>query len=236
MGNKKDPNFKYYNTGNRPPTENQLFLLQKKYLKTRDPKVWSEMFSITHAYARSMVLKRNKGKKFMTPDIVEDKATTAALAFMTQYLNNRDFYVGGSFAGMLKWKVIESLYKDYTEEHHNSLDDIISDTSNNTLEDNQERVGFKNILCNYDTFGAADAFIDEDKTHIIIDVLNELEMHSELDIHSVLLVYFYLIICLRHPKNRHSKNMFIKMFTDFKSNNIIDLVFLELRNRMKDQN
>jgi len=235
MGNKKDPDFKgWYNTGNRPPTEEALFALQEKYLKKRDQKVWSQMFQIVHDYARSMVLKRNKGKKYLTPDIVEDKATGAALAFMTQYLNSKDFYVGGSFAGMINWKVIESLYKDYNEDCHKSINDIISESSNNTVEDYQERIGFTNIMCNYDNYAVPEKALDQNNTNVIIEVLEELEQNLGMDIHSTLLTYFYLIVCLRHPKNRHSKNMFIKNLTTFKSNNIIELTLLELRNRYKD--
>jgi hypothetical protein len=234
MASKKDPNFHFYNTGSRPPTEEQLFALQEKYFKKRDPKVWSEMFEICHAYARSMVLKRNKGKSYLDPDIVEDKATGAALAFMTQYLNSKDFYVGGSFAGMIKWKVIEAMYKDYNEDNHRSFDEFLSESGTATLEDNQESAGFTNVLVNYDNFGVPEACLNDSQVTVITDVLDELEQALDMDVHSTLLVYFYMIICLRRPKNRHAKNMFLRQWADFKTNSIIDTVLLELRQRFKE--
>ena len=226
-----------YNIDKRPPTEVQLFALQTKYLKTRDKNIWREMFQICYNYARSMILKRRRGQKFVEEEIINDQAISVALVFMRQYLIHPEFYVKGSFFGMIQRKVFEILYKKSQEEQHLSLNETYGDNdAGMEVGDFQERVGFRNFMNNNENYNVPDAFVDKINDIELIDtLLEEVDESLGTDSYLMLVVRLYLILFLRIPRNRHSKKLFIAQWCKtLQQERVIDAVVLELRNRFKD--
>src|SRR5574344_1178520 len=143
----------YKNSNNKmsdkPETEIKLFELQDKWLQTRDEQTWSDMLSLVYSYTRSMVLKRLTGKTFLQPDEVDDAAVTATFSFMSQYLKpnkyGKQFEVGASFAGLIKFRIMEALYKDNVEDNHLSLNALVGDDKRTELGDtlNYKNVGLR---------------------------------------------------------------------------------------------
>ncbi len=93
----------------KPITEAQLSQLEKEYLETHDSEVFKEIFSLLLSYSRSLILKKAKGKIFLPPALVEDRALEATVKYMSQY-EKADYKTNTSFAGLLKYKVLEALY------------------------------------------------------------------------------------------------------------------------------
>lgn len=196
---------------------------------------WSKMLEIMYQYTRSCILKRNKKKKFMEPEDVSDKAISAALAFMSQYNKNPDFYVGASFAGMVKWKIVEALYKYQTEDDHLSLNQIISDdgqkeiVDNMTYEDNA-------ISCNsFDYLSPEDKVLAMDNETVFMSVVKELDQIIGHDSKNAFLTRLYLLIILRGPRTRHSKRLFLEKWgKDHQTEQVLEASLLELHQRMLD--
>ena len=114
-----------------PPTETELRLqeLQDKFL---DPNGCSkadkdEFFLVMRMYARSITLQMIKSKGLvLPPERVDEVCTDATLAILKQY-QKVGWKIEASFAGALRWKVIESLYGPKNEESHYSLNTTFSD-------------------------------------------------------------------------------------------------------------
>lgn len=93
----------------KPATEVLLFKLQREYLETRDVKVFQQIFSELLPYARSLIMKKTRGKMFLPPDMLDSAALESTVKFMSQY-EKPDFKIKNSFAGILNYKVLESMY------------------------------------------------------------------------------------------------------------------------------
>lgn len=209
----------------KPETEQQLFQLQKKYLTTRDMKYWNDMLLICFNYFKSCLLKTITGSKFIEHEKVLDASVHAAISFMTQYLKNKNFIVGASFAGMATWKIFEgkrliaespgnevSLNSIIDEASHKELNDIISDDS---------------YVSEFDDFR-------EPLFDVFKRVMNELRDVGALDSRTYLLVNFYLLLNFRGPKNRHSIPMFLNTWaSDYVTKSVCEETLLEINKRMR---
>lgn len=197
-------------------------------------KVWSDMLAIMYQYTRSCILKRNKKKKFMEPEDVSDKAIAAALAFMSQYNKNPDFYVGASFAGMVKWKIVEAIYKPklQAENNHISLNQLISDDGTKEIGDT---ITYEdNIICgSNDYITVEDKLTSESNENIIIEILHELDEVIGHDSKNAFLTRLYLLIFLRGPKTRHSKRLFMERWAkEHQVEQLLESSILELHQRL----
>ena len=253
----KQPKREFYGTiAEKPPTEQKLFALQsqlfeerKKYKKAieqwiKNPskfkkpvdgssKVWSEMLEICFNYANSMILKRNKGNKFMEPEEVEDKAIDAAISFMNQFLRREDFEVGASFAGLIKFKIVEILYKS-REDYHVSLNQIISDDSKTELIDSLSSSNSQSIICS-NAANPEEMLLKETPKEIIHEVLKELDDEVGHDSLLAFKVRMYLTIILRSPKTRHIKRLFLEHWAeDYKTEQVLESTILEIYNRLRE--
>lgn len=215
--------------------ENRQPKIAKPIDKSRD--TWSKMLEIMYQYTRSCILKRNKKKKFMEPDEVSDKAISAALAFMSQYNRNPNFYVGASFAGMVKWKIVEALYKPKlkAENNHLSLSQLVSDDGPKELVDN---ITYEDdVLANNspDYAEPEERLILEDEENIIIEIIRELDEVIGHESRNALLTRLYLLIFLRGPKTRHSKRLFMEKWAkEHQVEQILDSSVLEIHQRLLD--
>jgi len=92
----------------KPPTEQELFKYQYQfYSEYGDPHATDRMFNIISSYAGSLILKVKKTSRYISKDILHDMAQEVALRVVSQYLKRPGFVIQGSFAGYIKWKIIE---------------------------------------------------------------------------------------------------------------------------------
>jgi hypothetical protein len=220
----------------KPEMEQTLFRLQEKFYNPESTpeekdQAWSDMLGNCQAYSKSLILKRIKGHKFVDPDVIWDKATHTALQFMSQYKNRPGFHVGASFAGMINWKVMEALYKDWPEDSHLSLSRIIGQDGND-LESMQERIHFENVFgMDYGTPEGSISKLVLDNT--ITEILQELDSGYEYDKRIMIIVRVFLSIILKKPRNKHVKSCFLKKYAnDYKTKKVLDLFLLEFHKRL----
>lgn len=238
----------------KPKTEQQLFKLESNLFKYRkqfkkdiaqwklhplesecpvdkSAAVWSQMLEIVFMYARSMILKRNKKKKMFTEmEDIEDKAIEAALLFMNQYNRREDFTVDASFAGALKYKIIEVLYGG-KDDYHLSLNSMISDSNNTELMDSLASKMHNFITPNAQT--PEEYILTQSNKDVVSEVLDELDEVVGKDSRLAFLLRLYLVISLRCPKTRHIKRIFIEHWADdYKTEQVLESTILELHNRL----
>jgi len=229
----------YGNIEDKPNIERTLFKLQADFYDPKNEKkknaIWSEMLGHVQAYARSLVLKRVKGHKFIEPEIIWDKSTHIALQFMAQYMNRPGFHVGASFAGMLQWKVVEGLYKDWNEESHESLNALIGDTGND-LESMQKKVGMEPLFG--DAYEEPGSFIDKHSVRDkVSELFEDLDVGCSNDPRFSLLGRVWFSINLRKPKNKHCRGMFMKRWAaDYQTKKILEREMLSFKRRLAGLN
>jgi len=218
----------------KPEMEQQLFIKQEQYYKEKNAnkkqKIWSDMFVLVQKYSKSLILKKNKGRKYRDPGDVDDDATQTALAFMSQYIYRPGYHVGASFAGMLNPKVLETLYKHSKEDSNYSLNSLVGDT-NLELEDMQHRIGFEAIYKN--DLGVPGDFIDNvDLKKVLNKVIREFNVEVK-DETTQLKLMFYVYLMLRRSKNKHVKPMFMRHIAPNKKEyDLINLFELEFKDRI----
>jgi hypothetical protein len=215
----------------KPETEVRLSELQEIYLTTQDPAAWKEMFEIMIKYARSLTLKVNKGKVYLDPEHVLAVATDSAIKIMARY-SQPGFRIEHSFGGLLRWKVLESLYGNWEEESHLSLNAIVGDDSGNKTElgDLQDKMHLQSLGSQF--MVEIDESKLEDLTQNIRAILEEFD--GAVDSYRLsLAARLYLLLTLRKSKIRQSTNLF-KQYIQLepKEEQALDLLLLEIRNRL----
>jgi len=222
----------------KPEIEQVLHKLQAEYYETkseaRKKAVFSEMFGWINRYAKSLFLKKIKGGDYVEPDIVEDKAIHAALAFMSQYVNRPGFRVGASFGGMLEFKVREARFKEYADEHHLSLNSVI-DEDGCELEDIQEKAGFKDIFKPYRE-SLEDEMFATTLGDTIRTTLEDFDVGVNDDPRFSIIGRMWLAILLRKPRNKHGKGQFLRVWgADPRVKRTLQLLELTLYKRLKGE-
>lgn len=229
----KDDSWKeqfYGDFESKPETEQQLLILQDNYLRTRDSEVWNEMYEICQKYMRSLLLKQLKNGKFMDPEEVEDKTTQATLSFMSQYKRRPDFEVGASFAGMMRFKVLEVLGKK-PQDYSVSLNFNVNEEGTELVEIlDSDKI---KSTSNFDT--RPDKFLDTVSINdIITDVLSQFDEAINYDPSLEVLARLYLTLYLRKPRSRHAKRVFLDRWApDFRTEQVLERVVLEVYKSLK---
>jgi hypothetical protein len=215
----------------KPETEIRLSELQEIYLTTRDPEAWREMFDTMIKYARSLTLKVNRGKVYLDPEHVLAVATDSAIKIMERY-NQPNFRIEHSFGGLLRWKVLESLYGNWEEESHLSLNAIVGDDSGSKTElgDLQDKMNLHPLS------PAFSVEMDEAQFESIIDNVRDIieEFDYAVDSYRLsLLARIYILLTFRKSKVRQSIASFKQYASlDIKEEQALDLLLLEIRNRL----
>lgn len=223
----------------KPGIEQDLFNLQKVYYdknstdKQRQD-AWLGMMDLTHQYTRSLVKQKLKHKKYLTPDIIEDYANLATVNFMSQYVYRPNFKCGASFGKMIGYKVLEALYGKKDEEKVQSLSVSLLDKDTDLLS-MQERINIK-FLFGRSEEDEKDIYSNEEvnrEREIIHELLDDFDdIVTDQAIRLKARMYFQLVI--RHPKNRHVKEQFIKYICKNKKEiDAVQILELELYKRFK---
>lgn len=232
MGRKRSDIRTYPKYTPPPETEIRLTGLQELYL---DPKCRKDIrdryFMIMKSYARSLLLKEMKRKGIiLPPERVEELSVTTTLLVLNQY-QREGWRISASFAGALRWKVIEALYGESKDEMNFSLNRTFSDESNAKemldLMSNNNTPWYKHI-----SQDPADEVIDNhngalDEIRLLIDQAYEILPYR-------VYVRFlpWLLLKIRKPKARNIMLQFNKFFLNSKEEEAFDILLLEMRNRI----
>jgi hypothetical protein len=197
----------------KPDTEIKLSDLQEKYLEDRDTDTFQEIYSILIDYARSLTLKKIKGTVVLPADRVQEVAVDAATKIMTRYLKDPDFKIEHSFAGLLKWKVIESLYGDKKEEIHYSLNHIVG-------KENAHQVELGDIQTTNNLFNEEhieDFFREHNKKDLVDSIVNINKKVDALTKAPALRIAsrLYMLLYLRNPRLRNYEIYFKRFQEDY---------------------
>ena len=142
------------------------------------------------------------------------------------------FRIEHSFGGLLRWKVLESLYGNWEEEAHLSLNAIVGDDSGNKTElgDLQDKMHLHPLGAQFTV--EMDESRLEDLAKNIRTIL--MEFDGAVDSYRLSLsARLYLLLTLRKSKIRQSTTLF-KQFIGLepKEEQALDLLLLEIRNRL----
>lgn len=92
----------------KPPTERECFKHQLAFYKGYGTSESLEhLFITTIPYASSLILKFKKHRNFISRERLKNMAYEVALRVVEQYLRRPGFVIGASFAGYIKWKILE---------------------------------------------------------------------------------------------------------------------------------
>lgn len=216
----------------KPITEVKLDALQEAYLNDRsNKKVFDEYFLLLKVYARSLALQEIKRKKiYLPPERVDEVATEATILLLSQY-RKEEWRIWGSFAGALRWKVVEALYGDANEDQTTSLNLSVGDDGSQEMMDILTKIG--GTLLWHEAEDDPQAYLIKtfDVTKSEIETVLQ-EASEVLPYRLTILFHVYLLLQLRRPKTRLTLPSFKKFFLDNKSEEVFDLLMLEIRNRV----
>ncbi len=217
----------------KPETEVRLEELQAAYLEDPENReVFHKYFILLKAYARSLALKEIKTKVFLEPDHIDGVATEAVLKLLNQY-KKPDWKVWGSFAGVLRWKVVEALYENAEEESSQSLNLSIGEDNGSELGDILDRIGAK-PLWKKESDDPQDIYMStyDSSASEILAVLDE--GTQVMNYRQSLLFHAYLLLRLRRPKTRLTLPAFKSYFLNTQEEDAFELLLLEIRNRVAE--
>ena len=221
---------------NSPPTETELRLqeLQEKFL---DPNGCSkadkdEFFLVMRMYARSITLQMIKSKGLvLPPERVDEVCTDATLAILKQY-QKVGWKIEASFAGALRWKVIESLYGPKNEESHYSL--------NTTFSDDTDSKEMLDLVSSSSLPWSNDSYCDDpeettfNQYSAVVEEVNRLldEAYEILDYRLYVRFLPWLLLNIRKTRARNVMQTFTSCFLTSREESAFELLLLELRNRL----
>ena len=219
-----------------PPTETELRLqeLQEKFL---DPNGCSkadkdEFFLVMRMYARSITLQMIKSKGLvLPPERVDEVCTDATLAILKQY-QKVGWKIEASFAGALRWKVIESLYGPQNEESHYSL--------NTTFSDDTDSKEMLDLVSSSSLPWSNDSYCDDpeettfNQYSAVVEEVNRLldEAYEILDYRLYVRFLPWLLLNIRKTRARNVMQTFTSCFLTSREESAFELLLLELRNRL----
>ena len=219
-----------------PPTETELRLqeLQEKFL---DPNGCSkadkdEFFLVMRMYARSITLQMIKSKGLvLPPERVDEVCTDATLAILKQY-QKVGWKIEASFAGALRWKVIESLYGPKNEESHYSL--------NTTFSDDTDSKEMLDLVSSSSLPWSNDSYCDDpeettfNQYSAVVEEVNRLldEAYEILDYRLYIRFLPWLLLNIRKTRARNVMQTFTSCFLTSREESAFELLLLELRNRL----
>jgi len=221
----------------KPKTEVDLENLQTIYLKTKDPDAWKKMYEVLILYARSLALKMTKNRKFLDPDHVQAVAIDAASKFMSRYLEQDDFIVTASFGGLLKWKVLETLYssKQRNVDSELSLNAALGDGTDHSTELGEltERFHLSAVNSHNESYEPEfDHNSEQDFFQVVQKTLKDFDEIAPY--HLRMIARPYILMYIRKPRLKNWKESFEKVYTlGIKEIKALESLVEEISNRFK---
>ncbi len=227
----------------KPESEQELAKYQKLFKETGEKQYWQKMLEIIYSYTRSLVLKQNRGKKFLEKEEIDEITCIASLQFMQRYYTEPAFEVKASFAGLLGFKireVIKGIKKQkYIKESGFilSLNDLLNDEGTAEIGDMNVR-SVTMTQTDVDSLEPEAALEEQSIVKASERLITELEeliadKDNTVDSKLVALSCFYLLLRMKGTKNKHQKEMFLKYFNlGVPEDNVLDSLILHLKKRM----
>ena len=220
--------------GTKPKTEIDLENLQRDYLETKSAAAWQQMYEILISYARSLTLKMTKGRKFIDEDRVVAVSVDAATKIMSRYLEQDNFFIKDSFGGLLKWKVLETLYdsKQRKIDSELSLNHSVGDNSDRNVELGELTEKFHIQAFSHNESYEPELAFDsgEDLFRVIQKTLVDFDMVAPY--HLQVIARPYLLMFLRKPRVKNWKETYEKTFSlDFKEVKALESLLEEIQKR-----
>jgi hypothetical protein len=225
--------------GIKSETEYKLEKLQKDWLDNDDKKAYQEMFNIIVQYSRSIILKMTKGKKFLDPDFVMDKAIDSTIKFFEQYEKNSTFRIDFSFGGVLRYKVLECLYGPEVRKTDAvvSINSYIGGDDTDELESLQEKLDMRPVWSSeleitdpvYKMYHT-----EETVMNTVFSVIRDLykTIPKKRDI---IIILIALLHTFRKMKSKTFDEFREKYLTSNELRDTYEMSILEIRNRLADE-
>lgn len=220
----------------KPQTEVMLSELQDKWFETKDDIYRKKMFEELVPYAKSLCLKLTRGKAFLEPPKVWGIAVDSAASFMDYYQKNPDFKCSFSFAGLLKFKVLENLYggrpsnPNFDQDRFASLNTLIGD-GGTEFGDLMVKLGIEGLWTPIiHDIKIKDSYIKQE----IFKILEEFDTIASMRLSFLSRLYLMLIFDSNNVKKQNDiKRDFIhRTELSFHEAEALDLLVLEVRNRL----
>ena len=222
-----------------PETERRLQELQKLFLADRNnQQVFEEYFLLLRTYTRSLTLKQIKRKNlFLPPQRVDEFCTDATLAHLDQN-NKPNWKVGSSFAGVIRFKIIEAMWGHANDEMNSSLNLTFSDDkdskeildvigSGSALPWNMSEYGKEKTSDNPADILVSTSNVSYDEVKSLIE-----ECYIDLPYRLYLRFVPWLVLQFRKPKTKNIYSLFNRLYLTNKEENAFDMLLLELHNRI----
>jgi len=222
-----------------PPTELELRSLQELYLQDKNNQVVvDKYFLLLRTYARSLILKKIKKLGiFLPPERVDELSTDVTLLLIKSY-SKPGWKIGKSFAGAIKFKILEAMY-------HNSKDEMNSSLNQTFSEDKDSKevldvIGSGSPLpWDYSPYGKrrdsddpADMIAETMNVAFseVVEILNE--AYNDLPYRTYMRFVPWLVLQFRKPKTKNIQTLFNRLFLTSKEENVFDMLLLEIHNRI----
>lgn len=227
----------------KPATEIALEELQNRFLKDRDLRILAEMYQELWPYVRSLLLKFIKNKIFLPPEMVSDTSKDICLLILDKYRTKPDFKIESSFAGYLKFKIIEILYapQKVWEEQCGSLNTLLSGDKKDKGKTTEVGELSETLKFDYlfpvlssnpeEHFFKVDANAAIQSVWSVFEDLFTRQSLTNIGTRRGLLVSLALLIYLQ--KNQTALSQFWQIFiTSEETSNLYDIALLEIFNRL----
>lgn len=222
-----------------PETERKLQELQKLFLADRNnQKVFEEYFLLLRTYTRSLTLKQIKRKNlFLPPERVDELCTDATLALLDQY-NKPHWKIGSSFAGVIRFKIMEAMWGHANDDMNSSLNLTFSDDkdskeildvigSGSALPWDMSEYGKEKTSDNPADILVSTSNVSYDEVKSLIE-----ECYIDLPYRLYLRFVPWLVLQFRKPKTKNIYSLFNRLYLTNKEENAFDMLLLELHNRI----
>ena len=218
-------------------TEKNLQELQDLFLKNKDNREISDkFFMLLHTYARSLTLQEVKRKSlFLPPERIDEICTDATLLLLDQYRVD-GWKIQASFAGALRYKIWDAMYKRKNDEMNFSLNTTF--TEDNDSKEIMDLIGTNTILPWQMIDGST---VSDDPFDSIASTMNiaysEIEevikeAHAALPYKSFMRFLPWLILQIRRPKTRNIQQLFRDLYITSREEDAFNILLLEIRNRI----
>lgn len=222
----------------KPETEELLTRLEEEYLRTRNLEIYQKIFFALLPYARSLILKKTRGKAYLPPSLVDDAALESTVKFMCQY-EKPDYRTKASFAGLLSFKVLESLYgpKIKAADQISSLNEHIEKDKGHETElgDLPENYNFTYLFRphNKDISDDPATYLFNEDSDAIANVITVIkDIYISIDLHSFFIVAIGIFQFIKKSK---TLDKFKELFFTKEIEDIYEVSLLEIRNRLANE-
>jgi hypothetical protein len=228
----------------KPDTEISLELLQDQFLENRDVSYLTLIYEELFPYARSLFLKFIKNKVYLPPEVVTDATKDICNLVIDKYYNKPSFKIESSFAGYIKFKILEVLYdpQKVWEEQCGSLNAILASSNGDSRGGSEvgelsEALSF-DYLFPVDTANPEERFFKTD-TSLLIDSIYKVivdvfvaQNTCDFDVYQSTLTAMIVLLTFRKGTvavDKYKQLWKASEFTDLLS----DKALLEIYNRLR---